>query len=89
MKGCIEKFTKLSVSSVTYVCSNNGLATLSHRQNGVMEKLLRNSVAFYNNPIPKDPKGLGTSFCLRKRCQAVIGANRGITRYSQFCELFV
>ena len=65
MKGCNEKFIKLSVSSVTHVCSNNGLATLSHRQNGVMmEEPLRNSVAFCNNPIPKDPKGFGTSFCL-------------------------
>ena len=56
-------FTKLSVSGVTYVCSNNGLATLSHRQNGVTEEPLRNSVAFCNNPNPKDLKCLGTSFC--------------------------
>ena len=66
MKGCNEKFTKLSVSSVTYVCSINALATLSHRQNDVMEEPLRNSLVFSNNHIPKDPKGLGTSFCLRE-----------------------
>ena len=64
MKGCHKKFTKLSVSSVTYVCLNNGLATLSRRQNGVMEEPSWKSVAFCNYPIPKDPKGLGTPFCL-------------------------
>ena len=86
MKECNEKFTKLSVSSVTYVCSNNDLATLSRRQNGVMEKPFRNSLAFCNNPIPKDPMGLGDIILsMRKRCQVVIRPNGGLTRYSQFC----
>ena len=33
-------------------------------QNDVMEEPLENSVAFCNNPIPKDQKCLRTSFCL-------------------------
>ena len=44
------------------------MATLSYRQNYIKEEPLGNSVALCNNPIPKDTKGLGTSFCL---CQKV------------------